>query len=258
MMKVILFCGGFGTRLREHSETVPKPMVNIGARPIMWHLMKYYDFYGHNDYILCLGYGSNIIKQFFLTYNECMYNDFTMTSGGKALYIHGRDIQDWTITFAETGLHTNIGQRLKAVKKYIGQDEYFLANYSDGLSNFPLSEYVQRFKESDAVASFVSTRPSQSFHAIHTNQEGIVSTIEPVSISDFWINSGFFIMRNKIFDYLQNGEDLVDGVFPKLIKERRLIAYKYEGFWASMDTYKDKKAFDQRCEQNNTPWVIWN
>jgi len=133
-MKVVLFCGGLGTRLREYSETIPKPMANIGYRPILWHLMKYYAHFGHTEFILCLGYRGDLIKQYFLDYNECLSNDFELSGGGKHVRLYGRDIDQWKITFADTGLHSNIGQRLKAVQRYLGDDPIFLANYSDGLA----------------------------------------------------------------------------------------------------------------------------
>src|SRR6059058_3121883 len=132
-MKVVLFCGGFGTRLREYSDTIPKSMVSIGPRPIIWHLMKYYAHFGHTEFILCLGYRGDLIKQYFLDYNECLSNDFELSDSGKH------------ITLADTGLHSNIGQRLKAVQRYVGDASIFLANYSDGLSDLPLTEYLEHF-----------------------------------------------------------------------------------------------------------------
>ncbi len=256
-MKVVLFCGGLGTRLREHSETVPKPLVNIGYRPIVWHLMKYYAHFGHTDFILCLGYRGDLIKEFFLNYSECMSNDFVFTNGGKDIRLYNRDIGDWTITFADTGLHAKPGQRLKAVEKYLRGEEIFLANYSDGLSDYPLSHYITKFRESNAVASFISVRPSQSFHAVSVDKNDLVRSIEHVGASDLWINGGFFIMRAEIFDYINEGEDLVEEPFQRLIAEQRLVAYKYKGFWAAMDTFKDKKMFDDRYAHEVTPWEVW-
>lgn len=256
-MKVVLFCGGLGTRLREYSETVPKPLVNIGYRPIVWHLMKYYAHFGHTDFILCLGYRGDLIKEFFLNYSECMSNDFVFANGGKDIRLCNRDIGDWTITFADTGLHTNPGQRLRAVEKYLQGEEIFLVNYSDGLSDYPLSQYITKFRESNAVASFISVRPSQSFHSVSVDNNDLVRSIKHVGASDLWINGGFFIMRAEIFDYIQDGEDLVEEPFQRLIDQRRLIAYKYQGFWAAMDTFKDKKAFDDRYANGVTPWEVW-
>src|SRR5256885_12351822 len=137
-MKVVLFCGGLGLRLRDYAENVPKPMLTIGYRPILWHVMKYYAHFGHKDFVLCLGYRGDTIKNHFLTYSETLSNDFTLSEGGKKLQLMGSDIQDWTITFVDTGVNANIGQRLKAVERYLGDDPEFLANYSDGLTDLPL------------------------------------------------------------------------------------------------------------------------
>ena len=144
-MKVVLFCGGLGTRLREHSDTIPKPLVNVGYRPILWHLMRYYAHYGHKDFILCLGYRGDLIREYFLKYNECMSNDFTLSEGGRRVELHSSDIEDWRITFVDTGLHSNIGQRLLRVREHLRGEEVFLANYSDGLSDLPLDQHIADF-----------------------------------------------------------------------------------------------------------------
>lgn len=255
-MKVVLFCGGMGTRLREYSETIPKPLVNIGYRPIIWHLMKYYAHYGHKDFILCLGYRGDLIKEFFLNYNECLSNDFVMTQGGK-IELKNSDIHDWRITFADTGASSNIGQRLKAVEKYLQGEEIFLANYSDGLSDLPLDMYLDNFYKKNAVASFVGVRPSQSFHGVTAGDDGFVKDIGPVQGSDYWINGGFFALRQEIFKHLQEGDELVEAPFKRLIQENKLISYKYTGFWAAMDTFKDKMMFDTMYEKGDTPWTVW-
>ncbi len=165
-MKVVLFCGGLGTRLKEYSETIPKPMAEIGMRPIMWHLMKYYAHFGHNEFILCLGYRGDYIRDYFLHYNECLSNDFTLSDGGRTIQLYNRDIADWKITFADTGLNSNIGQRLVAVRKYLGDDPVFMANYTDGLSDLNLNQYVEFFNRQNKVASFLSVRPSATFHTV--------------------------------------------------------------------------------------------
>jgi len=257
-MKVVLFCGGLGTRLREYSETIPKPLVNIGVRPIIWHLMKYYAYYGHKEFILCLGYKGDVIKDYFLNYQETASNDFVLSEGGNKIELLGADLPDWKITFVDTGLQSNIGQRLKAVQKYIGDDEYFLANYSDGLSDLDMAAHIDKAKENNATASFVMVRPSQSFHAVETLESGLVSKIEHVSDAEYWINGGFFVLNRNVFDYMEEGEELVEEPFQRLIKEKKLYAKKYEGFWAAMDTFKDKKRLDSLCESGNQPWMIWN
>ncbi|MBN1377789.1 MAG: glucose-1-phosphate cytidylyltransferase [Gammaproteobacteria bacterium] len=256
-MKVALFCGGYGTRLREYSETIPKPLATIGSRPIIWHLMKYYAHYGHNDFVLCLGYKGEMIKEYFLKYDEWLSNDFELSAGGSKVDLFSSDTDDWRIKFIDTGLKSNIGMRLLAVKKYFENEDIFLANYSDGLSNFPLDEYLEKFKATDAIASFVSVRPSQSFHAVTSDKDGFVTAIEDVGHANYWINGGFFILRKEIFDYMRPGEELVVDPFLRLLKERKLIAYNYTGFWAAMDTFKDKMKFDKMEESGDWKWKVW-
>ena len=196
-MKVVLFCGGLGTRMRERFETIPKAMVDIGYRPIIWHLMKYYASYGHKDFILCLGYKGDYIKNYFLHYDECLSNDFTMSNGGRNVRLFNSDIEDWTITFVDTGLNSNIGMRLKTVEKYLDGEQVFMANYSDGLTDLPLSDYLEHFCQSDKVASFLAVQPSQSFHIVKLGEGNVVSTIRSVGESDLWINGGFFIFNAR-------------------------------------------------------------
>jgi glucose-1-phosphate cytidylyltransferase len=256
-MKVVLFCGGLGTRLREYSETIPKPLAPIGFRPIIWHLMKYYAYQGHNEFILCLGYRGEMVKEYFLKYDECMSNDFVLTRGGREINLYAKDIDDWKITFAETGLNSNLGERLCAAKKYLGSEAIFMANYSDGLSDLSLAPYIENFCRSNAVASFISVRPSQSFHAVCVDETGVVSRIEPIVNADLWINGGFFIFKREIFDYIKDGEELVEAPFRRLIQERRLIAHRYQGYWSAMDTFKDKKALDALYAGGDAPWELW-
>ncbi|MFN2233236.1 MAG: glucose-1-phosphate cytidylyltransferase [Anaerolineales bacterium] len=257
-MKVVLFCGGLGTRLREYSETIPKPMVDIGYRPIIWQLMKYYAHFGHKDFILCLGYRGDFIKRYFLDYDECLSNDFVMSEGGRAVQLHNTDISEWSITFVDTGLHSNIGQRLKAVEKYLEGEEVFMANYSDGLSDLDLNQYLDFFYEQDKIASFLSVRPSQSFHHVQRSQDGLVTDIQPIDHGDFWINGGFFVFKQQIFDYIQDGEELVREPFHRLITEQELVTYRNPNFWACMDTFKEKKLFDDMYASGNMPWAVWD
>ncbi|MDL1859425.1 glucose-1-phosphate cytidylyltransferase [Betaproteobacteria bacterium PRO7] len=257
-MKVVLFCGGLGTRLREHSDTIPKPLVNIGYRPIIWHLMRYYAHFGHKDFILCLGYRGDMIREFFLNYKECMTNDFTLSQGGARIDLHASDIDDWRITFVDTGLHSNLGQRLLRVRKYLNEDAMFLANYSDGLSDLPLNAYIDAFARSKAVGAFVSVRPSQSFHAATSDAHGRVISLRPVHDSDYWVNGGFFCLRREIFDVLNEGEELVEQPFQRLIEAGKLWTYRHTGFWAAMDTFKDKITLDRMEARGNRPWMVWN
>ena len=256
-MKVVLFCGGLGTRLQEYSGTLPKPMVEIGYRPIMWHLMRYYAYYGHKDFILCLGYRGDLIKQYFLNYNECLSNDFVMSDGGREVKTWNNDIDDWKITFVDTGQNTNIGQRLLAVKPFLEGEDQFMANYTDGLSDLDLSVYQEHFHTTNATACFLSVQPSQSFHVVSIGSENYVTSIQPVHDAGLWVNGGFFIFRRQIFDYIGDGEELVAEPFQRLIAEGRLTTRRHRGFWACMDTYKEKKMFDDMYTQGDTPWAVW-
>ena len=187
-MKVVLFCGGAGMRLRGYVDDVPKPMVQIGTRPILWHLMKYYAHFGHKDFVLCLGYKGNVIKDYFLQYDESVSNDFVWSQGGKKIDFISRDIDDWTITFVETGANATIGERLKAVEPHLKNEEMFLANYGDGLSDLNLPEMIDAFRKSNAVGSFLLVQPTASFDIVELTSEGKVSQVSPLSRSDIWIN----------------------------------------------------------------------
>lgn len=255
-MKVVLFCGGMGTRLREFTGDIPKPMVKIGYRPILWHLMKYYAHYGHKDFVLCLGYKADVIKQFFLQYEEWISNDFTLSRGGKDLRLENSDIEDWNITFVDTGLRANIGQRLLAVRKYVQDDDVFLANYSDGLTDMDLTAMIERFRASGKVAAFVAAKPSQSFHMVLLEPDGHVQSIRSVHESDLMINGGFFAFRRQIFEYIRPGEELVGEPFGRLIAERQLIGYRAEHFWC-MDTFKEQQELTDLFNAGCAPWEIW-
>jgi glucose-1-phosphate cytidylyltransferase len=256
-MKVVLFCGGLGTRLREHSDTIPKPLVNIGSRPIIWHLMRYYAHYGHTEFVLALGYRGDMVREYFLNYSEALSNDFTLSEGGRKIELHSRDLDNWKITFVDTGLHSNIGQRLLRVRRHLGEDEMFLANYSDGLSDVPLDKCVGMLKRSRAVANFVSMGCQQSFHVVEVGPDNHVSGIGPITQRPLWINGGFFAFRRQIFDYIQEGEELVEQPFQRLIAERKLLSYRWKGFWQCMDTFKDKITLDRMEARGDCPWKVW-
>jgi glucose-1-phosphate cytidylyltransferase len=262
-VKVVLFCGGLGLRLREHSERVPKPMVPIGYRPILWHVMKYYAHFGHKDFVLCLGYKADVVKEYFLNYNEALSNDFVLDGNGhdggptSRVELLSSDIHDWRITFADTGLHANIGQRLKAVQRYVAGEEVFLANYGDVLTDAPLPELVDDFLKRDKVAAFISVKPTYTFHVVTAHEDGVVERIDDVRVSDIWINGGYMILRKEIFDCIGDGEELVQEPFQRLIKQDLLIAYRYEGFWAPMDTLKDQQQLESLHETGRPPWAVW-
>lgn len=256
-MKVVLFCGGLGMRLRDYADNVPKPMVSIGYRPIIWHLMKYYAHHGHKDFVLCLGYRGDMIKHYFLNYEECVSNDFVLSEGGRKRELLNSDISDWRITFVETGLNTNIGQRLKAVEPHLAGEEIFLANYSDGLTDLSLPEQIAHFETQDGVASFLCVKPNLSYHFVTTERGGRVASVRDIAQSGLRVNGGFFVLRQDIFRYIEEGDELVLEPFQRLVRARKLIAYEYDGFWLPMDTAKDKKRIDDLYALGNPPWEVW-
>ncbi|MGH7681357.1 MAG: sugar phosphate nucleotidyltransferase [Candidatus Eiseniibacteriota bacterium] len=256
-MKVALFCGGLGLRLRDVSEEIPKPMMIVGHRPILWHVMKYYAHFGHKEFILCLGHRSEAIKNYFLNYSEAVSNDFVLSGGGRDLKLLHTDIEDWRITFVDTGVHSSIGQRLLSVRDHLAGEETFLANYSDGLTDLDLPSMIGRFQSESRVAAFLAVRPPLSYHGVTLDSSGNVTKIEPMSESGPLINGGYFLLRNTIFDYLKEGEDLVGDAFPRLLPKGLLMGYHHKGFWASMDTFKDKQALEQLYSRGDAPWEVW-
>jgi glucose-1-phosphate cytidylyltransferase len=256
-MKVVLFCGGAGLRFRGYVDDVPKPMVQIGSRPILWHLMKYYAHFGHKDFILCLGYKGCVIKDYFLHYDESVSNDFVWSQGGRKISFINRDIDDWTITFVETGINATIGERLKSVEPYLQGEEMFLANYGDGLSDMELPVMVDEFRQSDAVGSFLLVQPTASFDIVKLLPDGKVGRVSALTNSDIWINGGFFVFRNEIFRYINPGDELVRQPFQRLIDKGALVAHKCAGFWQCMDTFKDKQCLEE-LNQGKAPWKVWS
>ena len=256
-MKVVLFCGGLGMRIRDAGENVPKPMVTIGYRPILWHVMKYYAFFGHKDFILCLGYRGDIIKDYFLNYSECLSNDFVLSEGGKKLELMASDIHDWKITFVETGATSNIGQRLKAVERLLRDEPEFLANYSDGLTDLRLPDHIEHFRAQNTTASFLTVKPNLSYHFVSVEQ-GRVTAIEEIRRAGVRINGGFFVFKREIFDHIRDGEELVCEPFQRLVNTGELAAYEYDGFWMSMDTFKDRQQLEDIYARGSAPWEVWN
>ena len=256
-MKVVLFCGGLGMRLRDHAENTPKPLVRIGNMPILWHLMKYYAHFGHTDFILCLGYQAEAIKQYFLNYSECTSNDFILSNGGKNIELLNSDIQNWRIHFVNTGAQANIGQRLQAVQKFLKGEDEFLANYADGLSDLPLPDLIDFFHRKGKVATFVNVRPNLSYHFVSIKNGGTVTAIKDIQGSNIRINGGYYVFKKEIFEYLDGQSELVDQPFQRLIQEGQLTSYGYDGFWASMDTFKDKQVLEDMYVKGNVPWQVW-
>ena len=256
-MKVVLFCGGLGMRVREAGENTPKPIVPVGDRPILWHVMKYYAHFGHKDFILCLGYRAEVIKNYFVNYSEFVSNDFVLFNGGRSVTVFNRDIEVWTITFVDTGANANIGQRLKTVEKYLDGETEFLANYSDNLTDFNLPELIDAFHRDNKTAAFLCVRPSTSCHFVSLGGGGLVEEIRTSGESNMWINGGYFVFKRSIFDYIKAGEELVHEPFHRLIADKQLMGYTYGGFWKSMDTFKEKQELDELYGKGIAPWQLW-
>lgn len=208
-MKVVLFCGGLGLRMRTSEHSVPKPMMPIGHRPVLWHVMRYYAHFGHTEFILALGHGANAVKDYFVNYDETASNDFVLRKGGTEVIPLSSDISDWTITFVDTGIDTAIGERLRRVRPYLGDDEVFLANYGDVLTDAPLDDIVGDFDASKAAGSLLAVKPQDSFHVVHLDDGGTIEGFKPVGDMRMRINGGYFVLTQEIFDYLGEGEDLV-------------------------------------------------
>lgn len=243
--------------MRDLAENVPKPMIPVGYRPIIWHLMKYYAHWGHRDFILCLGYGGDSIKRYFLNYEEAISNDFILSEGGRKRELLSSDISDWRITFVDTGMNANIGERLTAVERHLDGEDVFMANYSDGLTDLILPNHIEHFRQQDKIASFLCVKPNLSYHFVTMEDSGQVSALRDIVQSDLLVNGGFFIFKREIFDYIREGEELVMEPFQRLIEAQQLGAYRYDGFWVPMDTAKDKKRIDDLFAAGNPPWQVW-
>jgi glucose-1-phosphate cytidylyltransferase len=256
-MKVVLFCGGLGMRMRSDNSSLPKPMATVGTRPVLWHVMRYYAHFGHTEFILCLGYGAEAVKEYFLNYRETASNDFVLRRGGDDVELLSTDISDWTITFVDTGIDTPIGERLRRVRPYLEGDEMFLANYGDVLTDAPMNELIDEFSESDAVAQILAVSPQDSFHVVSMDGPTTVVGLVAVADLDMRINGGYFILRQGIFAYLDEGDDLVMDGCVRAARDGRLRAKRYDGFWAPMDTLKERTQLEQMYRTGNSPWALW-
>ncbi len=251
-MKVVLFCGGLGTRIREYSEQVPKPMIPIGNQPILSHVMNYYRDWGHDDFVLCLGYKANVIKEFFLNYNPQIDTDCVLDHGKVEML--GPSRVDWRVAMIDTGIWRNVGSRLWHVRDHVRDEKMFLANYSDGLADVDLPAMIEAFERSGKVACFLAVHPPVSFHVADLDPDGNVSRLISSQDSDIWINGGYFIMKPEIFDYMNDGEELVVEPFSRLIAEDKLMAYRHTGFWRPMDTLRDRQVLETMVENGDMPW----
>ena len=224
---------------------------------MLWNVMKYYAHFGHTDFILCLGYKGDYIKRYFVEYDEYISNNFVLNGGGDHIKLLNSDLDDWSITFVDTGMTSNIGERLMKVKPYLEGEELFLANYTDGLTDMPLDDMVECFKKLNKVGSFMAYQPTQSFHVVNLADDGNVNSISPIGDSGLRVNAGYFIFKQEIFNYIKKGEELVIEPFQRLIKEKKLYGYKYDGFWTALDTFKDKQLVDDLYSKGETPWRVW-
>jgi glucose-1-phosphate cytidylyltransferase len=254
-MQVVLFCGGFGMRLRGFAPGVPKPLVKIGDEPILGHLMRWYAHHGHRDFVLCLGHDGDAIVRHFL---ESPDRVGAAPRPGHAcrLHLRTRDLGDWVVTLVPTGDSASVGERLRAVQGTL-EGTIFLANYADGLSDLDLPEFFARFAASGALAGLVTVKPPSSLHAVSVGGEGLVDDVRPLAESGFRVNGGFFAFRQEVFARLAPGEDLVPGLLSKLAVERQLFGYPHDGFWACMDTAKDWQRLEEMERRGVTPWKVW-
>ena len=244
-------------RMRADNQSLPKPMMPIGSRPVLWHVMRYYAHFGHTEFVLCLGYGAQAVKDYFLDYRETASNDFVLTKGGNHVEMLDTDISDWTITFIDTGMDTAIGERLRRVRPYLEGDEMFLANYGDVLTDAPMNDLVDEFAATDAVAQFLAVKPQDSFHVVDISDDGRVTGLVPVADMSMCINGGYFVLRQGIFDYLEEGDDLVMDGCVRASRDGKCLAVRYPGFWAPMDTLKERTALENQYKQGVSPWALW-
>lgn len=256
-MKVVIFCGGLGLRMRSQVESAPKPMMSVGDRPVLWHIMRYYAHFGHTDFVLCLGYGAASVKEYFLHYDETASNDFVLSKGGQRIELLQSDISDWRISFIETGIEASIGERLRRVRHLLDGDEVFLANYGDVLTDAPMDTIVTDFLASDAIASLLAVPPQASFHVVRVGENSRVERISTADTLSMWVNGGYFVLRQGVFDVLAQDEDLVEHAFTRLAGAGRLSAVRYTGFWAPMDTLKERNALEALDRSGRAPWKVW-
>jgi glucose-1-phosphate cytidylyltransferase len=257
-LKVVIFCGGLGVRMGEQTSSIPKPMIRIGNRPILWHIMRYYASWGHTEFILCLGYKSEVIKEYFLHHDDALTNDFVLEQrgGDRHVDVLTRETADWRITFADTGINATIGERLKAVERYIGDDDDFLATYGDGLSDVPLPQMIQAFRDSGSLGMFLSVRPEFNAHLVVADTDGTVTCVQSMNLSDVRINGGFFVFKREILDWIEPGDELVEETFGRLIPRGEIRAYAHDGFFGPMDTIKDKQRLEALYEAGTAPWSV--
>lgn len=257
-MKVVILCGGLGTRLREETEFRPKPLVDVGGHPILWHIMKLYAHHGFRDFVLCLGYRGNMIKEYFLNY-EAMNNDFTICLGRESRieYNDNHQEQDFRITLADTGLETMTGGRLKRAQKYI-PDDCFMVTYGDGVSDVDVRKLVEFHKSHGKLATVTTFRPVSRFGILDIDSENQVQNFIEKPKSDAWASAGYFVFQRRVFDYLDGDQCILEHEpLQRLAAERQLVAYNHDGTFFAMDTYREFQILNDLWKSGQAPWKVW-
>ena len=262
-MKVVILCGGFGTRIRDVSENLPKPMIPVGEYPILWHIMKYYGSWGHSDFILCLGFKAQLIKEFFLNY-EASTRDFTIklgAGGERTISYHTlHDESDWTVTLADTGINAMTGARINRIKHYIGNDDTFMLTYGDGVGDIDLARLLEFHASHGKVLTVTGVAPPGRFGELECNRDGAVEAFnEKPQTSGGLISGGFFVCNRRIFEYLTANENLVFEQEPmrRLVQDRQMMVFRHEGFWQPMDTHREYTLLNELYRGGKAPWVKW-
>ena len=258
-MKTVILCGGRGTRLGEHGLNIPKALIEIGGKPVLWHLMKFYAQHGLNDFILCLGYLGDSIKRYFLD-QQWLDNDFTLqmkSSGEYELLNHRISRENWRITFVDTGLETNTGGRIKRIQDYIGEDETFCVTYGDGLAKVDLRALLAYHQAHGKLATLTAVNPRSQFGLLKLDDNNAVMEFQEKPVLREWINGGFFVFNRGIFDYLQDDSILEREPFEYLARDQQIMAYQQRGFWKCLDTYKDHLEFNQLWDEGKAEWKLW-
>ena len=254
-MKVVILAGGFGTRLSEYTESIPKPMVTIGGKPILWHIMKRYASFGHKEFILALGYKSEVVKSYFLSMRS-VHSDFTLDMSNGQTEVHDQSSVDWKITLVDTGLETMTGGRVKRIQKYVG-NEPFMLTYGDGLSDANMDDLTNFHKLHGKLLTVTAVRPIARFGELSMDGEIVTSFQEKPQVTRGWINGGFFVCQPELFDYIKDDQTVLER-FPleAISQEGQLMAFRHKGFWQCMDTKRDKDYLEDLWQKKQAPWVI--
>ncbi len=258
-MQVAILCGGLGTRLREETELKPKPMVEIGHKPILWHIMRLYSHFGHNDFVLCTGYKADVIKQYFLNYQYHSQDiEIDLKTSKVTKLDHSEEFLPWTIRIQNTGIHTLTGSRLKRAMRYI-DDDIFLATYGDGVANIDINAVIRHHRDAAKLATVVAVRPSSRFGELALDGDTVTSFNEKPQTGSGWINGGFFVFSKSIFENLPDDDaiTLEEGVLQKLSDAGELSVYRHEGFWQCMDTQREMNLLEEYWQSDNAPWKLW-